>query len=319
MAEETIKEQKKDVDTQHRNVHTLADDIEYAKTTGVLRKSSPTEVEALHTLSSDLTSALYEKKGTVIKLALAEEEKRRMLEEGREPYSKQNIFFLIATTILVIAGIGLIIFMYIRKNPTVDTNTQISLPAYVFTDGNITVPIVGKTKEDARVLIRGAAHSIKDTETVVGIYPINNTTTDTALVSFSQFNDILSLQIPTAVTQQILGTFMIGAYRDAGIISPFLLLKTQSSEDTRNAIMQWEPTMYESVMQSTGMEVNPILIGKDFENAIIRNKDARVLREENGKIILLYTFIDKYTLLITSSPNVVAMAIDRLNVERITK
>lgn len=306
----------KDTQLETHATHTLADDIAQAKKSGKIKQQIPTAVESMHTLSSDLAHALYEKKGTVVKLALAEEEKRRMLEEGREPYSKQNIFFIAASAILVIAGIGLLTFFYIKAHPgAVAVQGDVSLPAFVFTDGNITVPLGDKTGTEARQAVSDAFAALQPTETVVGVYPMN----ETALLSFSQFANAVSIQIPAVVSTNFLQTFMLGAYRTVDTVVPFLILKTPTGEDARIAMMAWETTLYKTFWDITGRETDQSLGDVAFTNAIIRNKDARVLRDANGEIVLLYTFIDKQTLLVATTPDTVAMAIERLNVERVVQ
>lgn len=317
---EKTKEQIAEQPIHHEGVRTINDDIEQAKITGAMKEPTRTEAQAVHTLSSDLTNALYAKKGTVIKVALAEEEKRRMLDQGRALYSKQNIFFIVASIIFVLAGLGLITFFLIKQNPTANTNTQtVTLPAYIFTDGNITVSLTDKTKEESRALIASAVASIQSNETVVGIYPMYTINETEQLVSFSQFNTILALDIPPTVMSNFIGAFMIGSHRSSDSVVPFLVLKTISEENARVAMFAWESTLYDAGVKSFGLESKLSLVDKSFENTIIRNKDARVLRDENGEIVLIYTFLDKQTLIITTKPDTIALAIERLNLERIIK
>lgn len=309
-------ELKKETQSEAHATHTLADDIEQAKKSGKVKQVAPSTVESIHTLSSDLARALYQKKGTVVKLAIAEEEKRRMLEEGSAPYSKQNVFFIVASVALVIAGIGLLAFFFIKANPKgVEVQSEATLPTFVFTDGNITVPLQGKTADEARQAIGGAFTALELSETVVGIYPMNGA----ALLSLSLFVDGITAPIPTEVATHFIQTFMLGGYRTSDTVVPFLILKTVSEQDARNAMMIWEPTLYETFAKITSTAIDQSLIAEPFGNAIIRNKDARVLRDANGEIVLLYTFIDKQTLLIATKPDTVAMAIERLNIEKIVQ
>ena len=55
-----------------------------------------------------------------------------------------------------------------------------------------------------------------------------------------------------------------------------------------------------------------IEINTSFEDITIKNKDARILKNNRNDTVLLYSFLDKNTLLITSSESVFQDLANRL-------
>jgi hypothetical protein len=45
----------------------------------------------------------------------------------------------------------------------------------------------------------------------------------------------------------------------------------------------------------------PPVLAETFSDTILHNKDARVVKDENGKIIFLYSFINSETIVITTN------------------
>jgi len=64
---------------------------------------------------------------------------------------------------------------------------------------------------------------------------------------------------------------------------------------------------------------NSFINRRQFEDAIIKNRDARVLKNQNGVIIFLYSFPDKNTLVITTTPDVYEEINDRLLTDRLAR
>ena len=61
------------------------------------------------------------------------------------------------------------------------------------------------------------------------------------------------------------------------------------------------------------------LFTKDFEDGIVQNKNARILRDNEGKTVLMYVFADDNTVILTNSDAAVGEIITRLNSGQIKK
>ena len=143
-----------------------------------------------------------------------------------------------------------------------------------------------------------------------------------------EFVTLLNFKMPDLIKRTLSADFMIGTYSLTKNI-PFLILKTTSSENTYAGMLGWEKDMkndfkilfklpdYEKIVSVKDL-VTPIII-KKFEDAVIVNKDIRVLRDDNKQIILIYCLIDKETVVITTDTEALKNIITRLNKEKTLK
>ena len=58
---------------------------------------------------------------------------------------------------------------------------------------------------------------------------------------------------------------------------------------------------------------------KIFEDEALKNKDLRVVKDSNRKTVLLYTFLDKNTILITSNESIFSAILGKFITSKISK
>jgi len=85
--------------------------------------------------------------------------------------------------------------------------------------------------------------------------------------------------------------------------APFILSNISSFDSAFEGMLRWESVMAENLSPLFVIEeINfSLSANKSFEDRIIRNKDTRVLRDNFGNIILIYSFLDPRHLLITTN------------------
>ncbi len=259
------------------------------------------------------------------------------------PDFKKNVFTIILSIILILSGIGavIVLFMLQSNDPAIaptPTNLQ-ALLSYnkqesILTDNLSREELIQKidTAKREQALEMNDVLFISLKETVgEGEEPI---TTQTLFGK-------LKTQIPPATLRSFNKAFMLGIYNINGN-HPFLIVKISSFENAFGGMLLWEktlnkdlgslfsaraipitefiPTEIASSTNGTAVPSNTtkivnvdIGINEDFEDITIRNKDARVLKNARGDTILLYSFLDQQTLLITSSEAPLREIINKLN------
>lgn len=122
------------------------------------------------------------------------------------------------------------------------------------------------------------------------------------LMTTSEFLILIEARPPTSLVRAFDPLFMLGV-NGSNQGSTFLLIKLKSFEQAYPGMLSWEPDMAEDLMPLfTNQNASSTLIkDKGFEDVTISNKDARVLKDSEGKSILLYTFIDNQMVLITDN------------------
>jgi hypothetical protein len=83
-------------------------------------------------------------------------------------------------------------------------------------------------------------------------------------------------------------------------------------------MLEWEKNMPKDL--GTIFEISPEdLVNPEFKDESIRNKDLRVLVGENRKTVLLYSFLDKNTILITKNEDAFNAILGKYQTSRLTQ
>lgn len=134
---------------------------------------------------------------------------------------------------------------------------------------------------------------------------------------------------PSALARSVNNTYMLGIHGSADK-QPFLILKPTFYENAFAGMLDWEMYMAEDLAPffTTGIE-NGFIIFENaensaprrswFEDKVIENHDTRVLYNKRGEIALLYSFLDRETLIITTNTNTFLEIIHRLEAKRLSR
>jgi hypothetical protein len=97
--------------------------------------------------------------------------------------------------------------------------------------------------------------------------------------------------------------------------SNFIIFRLSSFENAFAGMLAWEETLAEDIgpLFKNSTKLATLYPTKEFEDITARNKDARVLRSETGEILLLYSFFDNNTLIITENDEAMRSLINKLS------
>lgn len=102
----------------------------------------------------------------------------------------------------------------------------------------------------------------------------------------------------------------------------FMLLRSNSFGDSFNQMRSWENKMFLDLHGFFGYDISAFtnyLLTKDFEDGFIQNKNARILYDGTGKIVLMYVFVDEDFIVISNTEQAVKEAMLRVNSSKIKK
>jgi len=173
-----------------------------------------------------------------------------------------------------------------------------------------------KSEEHIPILLGGDTQDFWETVSKVqprattvfaNIYPTLNISGEIKPATVEQILNILSLQAPGTFTRAITD-MSIGLYQNK---EPFIVLKVTSFDAAFSGMLSWEKTMSGDLAPFFG---TPVLGTFDsrartetqisepfFVDTIISNNDTRILVDEARSERIIYSFLNKNTILITSS------------------
>ena len=102
---------------------------------------------------------------------------------------------------------------------------------------------------------------------------------------------------------------------------PFLIFKTNYYQNAYAGMLSWETTLQddlgplfitpEPVVEASSTD-QALRLSENFEDIVVKNRDTRALRNRNGKIIFLYSFPDKNTIILTTNADTLEKIATRL-------
>jgi hypothetical protein len=290
-------------------------------------------LKTVRTYMSDMADTVRENEISVIKVALAEQNKnaREDLYRKAEGSPVKKIIWIIGGVILM-AGAIYGAYYFLKQKQIKEIPQQIirekSIISYDETSS------IDLTNENEFI------NKIKTEKSIPGT--IKNKTGSIKFISLSKeidgvkekiliqdFFNGMKFTAPSSFIRSLSDSYMVGTYtKDSSEVASitdstpklFMIFKSKDYEFSYAGMLEWESTMpgdmlglYELNTTDTKLALNKRL----FKDVIISNKDSRVLYNENEKPILYYLFADKDTIIITDSIDAIKEISSRLVINNI--
>lgn len=322
---------------------------EVPKELSALMKVKSFAIKPLRTFQGDAADAIQKQKASLLTIKLAEEKRRQETEKEKEPASYGiKAMSLVLSVLLILVGISTVFaFNYFTKlkKPTAPLFTTV-VPYDTFREYNVT----GKGREDLVrefAMERGSVATVRNGVRYVQM--VEATPTGKAEISAQRFLEIMETKEPAFLARSLGETVMAGTLLTTKP-EPFLVVKIASFDNAYSGMLQWEAALAQDLgplftgerissragqsalrqtanANATGTaatgtpESAPEPQGRAgrFDDLLVRNLDTRVVRTETGSIGLLYSFVDKSTLVITSSEAALIGIVEKMNAAKLVR
>jgi len=281
------------------------------------------DAKVLRTYTSDMVDVIRTDEVSVIKIALAEKEKRE-----REAMYKKAEGTKTSKILLVIGGVVLIVaaiigsYFLIQKKKEKDTPKQVASGVETFITYNAQSYIDVTNATNIIELL----DTIKQQESVSQgliktLFLTRKTNNISELLTSKNFLSLIKTSIPGALTRSLSDKYLLGKYSNPNATNEqdksamFLIFQTTDYTQAYASMLSWEGTMLKDLFILFNINMGKsdnTLFEKPWKDIIINNKDARVLYNDNGEAILYYVFVNKNNLVITSSTEAIKEIISRL-------
>ncbi len=326
---------------------------ETVKLTDALQQTAKSDgkTSTVRTFQSDIAGTVKTDNVSMIKMAMAE--KTRQERQGstyaefdvKKPIKKIYVFAFIA--VLLIGGAVGFVYWYFNQpaKPTLEDIVAPQEPEIVYSEIQVAVNVDGKDSLTIMQDLRKETLSKLDLGTIKRILITTGTST-VRNVQAKEFLGLIRSNAPDGFLRALEPYFVIGAYS----FSPhdvFIVFKINSYDTAFPGALQWEQFMEvdlgklfiddippappitlatttstsstENISTTTTVRTTNDTNKAVFKDKIVQNKDARVLVGPDGKIKLLYSFLDKNTLVIVSSEKGFKELITRMTTGRIRR
>ena len=286
----------------------------------------------VETYANDMAGVIGDNENGMVKKIIEEEERHNAQYEKLSPESTKNKIFLAVGVVLVFLSFAAVSLVFLFRKEIFTVNITPQYVPIVFTDKTEFKDISGLKKEEViqTILNEAKGAEFKDGG-IEGIY----LTIDKKVLGLRKFLDLMEASIDQTQSEFIGDNFLIGATdRVSNDISTesktapsagrdlFILLKMRSTADVFDPMKVWESKMFSDLHGLFGVNINAdtkYLLEKKFDDGIIQNKNARILHDKDGNIVIMYIFAEDDSLIITNSENAASEVMLRLASSTIKK
>jgi hypothetical protein len=283
-----------------------------------MEKNNETPNKIVQTYAEDMAGIIENDKSGLVKKIIHGEEEHEKEKRNFSPESAKNKFFILVGFICIVLGFTILFYFMLAKDvPTVPIEQQFT--PLIFNDTSTTIEVAGFNKDKIALTVHNAVEGAKvKAGGVEGIYLINNKKS----IGLRQFIGLIkSSFVPDNNPLFVSNNFMLGAV-NGETKDFFMLIKVRSITDIFDSMQAWEEKMFFDLSGFFGMEVsaeNKYLLAVPFQNGIIENKNARILYDSAGNIVIMYIYADDNSVVITNTESSAHEIMLRLAASRVKK
>lgn len=298
---------------------------------GDASQKSVGEVKPLRTFERDIQETVERENVSLVSIALAEHEKKLKgpLHGGTPAERRENRLLAIGAALFVLAGIAVAGFLWFTKKTVPVVLRPVPKPLILLEEAaELIVP--PDSMERLRTLFSRERRTRSiPLSSVVGYTIITDAQSGTILTA-EEFLSLFKPAIPGELRRTVNPEFLIGlhGFREN---QPFLVFKVRNYQTAFAGMLSWEPTLRENLegifFQPPRRTAPPATTTSGtlraaqpaFVDAVLRNRDARLLKDASGKTFLLYSFPDHETLVITTGEDTLREVMERLIAGRLER
>lgn len=282
------------------------------------------KIKPLHTYTSDMADAVREQEATVIKIALAEKQKREAEAEtviAKKSFS-MNIFYVIGGILFLCFAIWGTIFLIEKgKQASSIEAKKTQVDTLVQGDSQTILDITSiKTKDELKnAIVNVSKKEIKNKtiESIVLVTVSNNVST---FVKTSDFIKLAEIKMPGSLSRNLAEDFMIGVYNDDSQNHTFIIFRMNDYDQAFASMLSWEPNILSDMFNLLNVDVSSVqqnIFETPWKDKIIENKDSRILVDDLDHEILTYMFLGKDKVIITNNEPSIKAVLQRLVTQNI--
>ena len=277
--------------------------------------------KGVHTLTNDIAhEAVAGTPGTIRAIIDAEEGREIEKEHLKVGYSVNQLYMIFGFIALILSAGLLYYFLFfiaVKDNSGASQFTQDAKNMFLV-DKSASIELAGLNKTKTLKTIVDASEKVFLPPEQIQVF---NLTEDSRQISLARFLEITEANVSLPEGNIFSSDFMFGVFSSEGN-HPFFILKVKSMNDAFPTMRAWENKILNDLGQIFNYEISPdnqYLLTKDFQDDIVQNKNARVLYDDLGSIVMMYVYLDDTTILISNYAGIAGEVIERKSSSNIRK
>ena len=279
------------------------------------------------TYAEDMARVIESDQGGLVKKIIHEQEEKEAEKRNLSPESRKNKLYMFSSVVFLFLALLTMVFFLTKKDiNTVPVERQFT--PIIFNDKSFFIETADLSKDK---IIESVLTEIRETKLkeggLEGIYLTRNK----EVLGLRDFLNILKSNLILPGENLISNNFLLGLINEEGRPASvdvlagkdlFILIKMRSVADIFDILRTWESKILYDLRGFFGVPISPdtnYLFTKNFEDGVVENKNARILYDKDGRIIIMYVFADDTSLVIANKREAVREVIFRLSGSQIKK
>ncbi len=294
-------------------------------------------VVAFHTLKDDLQHVVRDQKISVVRaVSLEQDRKHRDAKAagaspdttlGQAQRSHRTLNILLSVVILLSLGGTALGGVYLIAQQRAGDAPAPQTASILFAESTVALPLSGKSSTDLkRILSSARTNSGSSLGSITRIVPTITAanpdgTAGSRAATLDEFLKSIASGAPDELFRAAGTEFFFGIHT-VDKNAPVLVIPITSYDRAFAAMLAWEPMMNASLspvftpLSAQTLDANGLPTLRTFQDVIMRNYDARALKDDKGEVQLYYSFPTQNILVIAESPYSFAEVLSRLQAER---
>ena len=210
--------------------------------------------------------------------------------------------------LIAIIGVTLAVVLSIYFNvfaPNEEINSEVlTIPSFFNTQTQAGIPLEG----DSETFMKNLHEKLSGATSNTQIYPTQKEGEGFRIATAPEFLTFIGSNMNQKTKRALAEIIMIGSVQ-APEAEPFIMVRSYNFDSLFAGFLAWEQYMYADLAPLFGTDPIP---NPQFKDAVRGNASTRILYDSEGKEIMLYSFVNQNTVVITSSGEALAKIIEEL-------
>lgn len=276
-----------------------------------------TPIKSLRTYQGDVQEAIEKNKysGTTILVA----EQKRKLDNPTDYVNKEGFkfrnktFVLVGTTLIVLGLATIAVFYYIKSNEKIVIEKR-TKALIAFSNEEI----ISLKNLDRAEIVNKIVENKTTWNSAVNSVLYLNILSNTKELGISEVLSIVAPNMAPSLVRSFGDKYMFGIYSfDTNEV--FIILTVDDFSLAYPGMLRWEKDMETDLGGIFEVTREASTTPRLFTDLSSKNRDIRILKDTTGNSLMLYSFIDRKTLVITKNENILSAVVDKILVSKQTK
>ena len=295
----------------------------------------------IRTYKADVQDIVKQNKLSITKIVALESDRRKFEARQRKRQDKMSTFnlalIIFVFSILFFAVSIFIAYVYYKNltkplkteeaSSTFSPEAQSLINKLLFIEDRVRIDITEKPR--AYILnVLAAARDSSELSSVLGnVIELELVEKDikTGVFKRKDVKDLVKMLYtgyPQSFIDSLQKDYMVGVRVTEKGRDPFLIFSTKSYHYAFAAMLNWESTMESDlgvflIPGQSGKDILPVAqINEQFKDMVFKNYDLRILEDENGKVKIVYGFVNDDVIVITHSIDTFVELAKRIRITR---